>query len=557
MPIRRVILVLIVLLGLVLLTAAPQAQAQQRIHIVQPGETLSRIALRYGVTVQQIAAANGIVNPSLIYVGQRLVIPGTEPPPPSGNTTTYTVQRGDNLTRIAGRFNTTVAVLIQLNGLTNPNLLYVGQVLIVPAPDGQPAPTATPTQGQPSQPTATQAAPTATPAPEQVTHVVQRGETLSGIAVRYGTTVQQLVLHNKRSNPSLIYPGQVLIIRRGPAPPATPAPPTATSAPGTATSAPPTAVPGRVTHTVQRGETLSGIAVRYGVTVQRLVLLNNLSNPNLIYPGQVLIIHPGPTPTATSVPPTATIAPTSTRDPNVTPTAGPTPLPGGIPTPTPIVRTGTVPQDAENLLANPGFEGSTRQVGSSIVRVFEGWEPFYCAQPYTAAPCPAARQGAGNPSNLLMGRPEYDSISTANRVHGGSTAQHWACRYITCRAGVYQTVETNPGDLCEAGAFVQSLSTHSANLVSDLALGSDRENSTWRIKVDLNGGDDAFAEGSNMLLSPGFSYNQGVYDRYAHVSYVFNATGPRTTVFFEDFRLWPFMRNISYLDDAYVRCVTP
>lgn len=471
MPIRRVILVLIVLLALVLATTVPRAQAQQRVHIVQPGETLTRIAARYGVTVQQIAAANGIVNPSLIYVGQRLVIPGTEAPPPSGNTTTYTVQRGDNLTRIAGRFNTTVAVLVQLNGLTNPNLLYVGQVLVVPAPDGQPAaPTATPTQGQPA---------TATPVPEQVTHTVQRGETLSGIAVRYGTTVQQLVL------------------------------------------------------------------------------LNNLSNPNLIYPGQVLIIRRGPTPTATPAPPTATVAPTNTPDPNVTATASPTPLPGGIPTPTPIVRTGTVPGDAENLLANPGFEGSTRRVNSSIVNVFEGWEPFYCAQPYTDAPCPAARQGAGNPSNLLMGRPEYNSISTANRVHGGSTAQYWACRYITCRAGVYQTIETNPGDLCEAGAFVQSLSTHSANLVSDLALGSDRENSTWRIKVDLNGGDDAFAEGSNMLLSPGFSYNEGVYDRYAFVSYTFTATGPQTTVFFEDFRLWPFMRNISYLDDAYIRCVTP
>ncbi|HQA67535.1 MAG TPA: LysM peptidoglycan-binding domain-containing protein, partial [Aggregatilineales bacterium] len=119
MRIRRAVILSAVLLIALFLATISTAQAQQRIHIVQPGETLSGIALRYGVTVQQIAAVNNIVNPSLIFVGQRLIIPGPEPPPP-GDTTTYTVQRGDTLGGIARRYNTTVATLVQLNGLTNP-----------------------------------------------------------------------------------------------------------------------------------------------------------------------------------------------------------------------------------------------------------------------------------------------------------------------------------------------------------------------------------------------------------------------------------------------------
>src|SRR5690606_15108979 len=163
---------------------------------------------------------------------------------------------------------------------------------------------------------------------------------------------------------------QVLIIRQGPAPQ-----PTATSVPPTQgptnTAPPPTAtqVPQRLTHTVQRGETLSHIALRYGVTVQELVQLNNIANPHLIYPCQVLVIRPGPQPTATAVPPTATIAPTSTQDPNAPPTASPTALPGGIPTPTPIVRPTISAPLGPNLFANPGFEGNARQVGATGVNV--------------------------------------------------------------------------------------------------------------------------------------------------------------------------------------------
>ncbi|MGB4677505.1 MAG: hypothetical protein WBH90_12340, partial [Aggregatilineales bacterium] len=210
-----------------------------------------------------------------------------------------------------------------------------------------------------------------------------------------------------------------------------------------------------------------------------------------------------------------------------------------------------------NLFANPGFEGNARQVGATGVNVVGEWQPFYCAEPYTSAPCPALRRGQGNPSDLLMGRPRFEPVTAANRVHGGTSAQSWACRYITCRAGVFQTVETEPGSQCEAGAYVQSHSSHTSDVRSDLALGSDRENSAWRIIVDLNGGTNAFAQGSNMLSSRTFGYDDGIYDQFALIRFTFTATGNRTTVFFEDVRLWPFSRNVSYIDDAYVRCTTP
>jgi LysM repeat protein len=101
-------------------------------HIVQPGENLFRIALRYGTTVDAIAQANHIVNPWFIYVGQKLIIPGSGSVPPGSPGTTYVVQPGDNLYRIAIRYHTTVQALVVANNLTNPNLIYVGQILNVP-----------------------------------------------------------------------------------------------------------------------------------------------------------------------------------------------------------------------------------------------------------------------------------------------------------------------------------------------------------------------------------------------------------------------------------------
>ncbi len=102
-------------------------------HTVQPGENLFRIALRYGTTVDAIASANGIANPAMIYVGQELTISssGGSQPPASGGST-HVVQAGENLFRIALRYNMSYVTLAQYNGIANPANIYVGQVIRIP-----------------------------------------------------------------------------------------------------------------------------------------------------------------------------------------------------------------------------------------------------------------------------------------------------------------------------------------------------------------------------------------------------------------------------------------
>lgn len=92
-------------------------------YIVKSGDNLSSIAAKYNTTWQALAAANGLSNPNLIYPGQVLRVPGTAAPK------TYVVKSGDTLSSIAAANGTTWQRLAQLNGLPNPNLIYPGQVL--------------------------------------------------------------------------------------------------------------------------------------------------------------------------------------------------------------------------------------------------------------------------------------------------------------------------------------------------------------------------------------------------------------------------------------------
>jgi murein DD-endopeptidase MepM/ murein hydrolase activator NlpD len=103
-------------------------------HRVMPGDQLSKLALRYGVTVDALAAANNVQPPYIIYAGDLLIIPDgrrQEPEaPPVGER--YVVQRGESLSAVAGRFNLAMADIAALNRLTPPYTLYVGQTLRLP-----------------------------------------------------------------------------------------------------------------------------------------------------------------------------------------------------------------------------------------------------------------------------------------------------------------------------------------------------------------------------------------------------------------------------------------
>jgi LysM repeat protein len=108
-------------------------------HVVSPGDTLSALAQVYVVTVGEIVEANGIENPNLIIVGQELIIPGgggEEPEQPAAPAEPYRVQAGDTLSGIANRFGMATAELASANRLADPSYLRVGQKLTIPARGG-------------------------------------------------------------------------------------------------------------------------------------------------------------------------------------------------------------------------------------------------------------------------------------------------------------------------------------------------------------------------------------------------------------------------------------
>ncbi|MBN8591500.1 MAG: LysM peptidoglycan-binding domain-containing protein [Anaerolineae bacterium] len=101
-------------------------------HRIQSGETLYRIARRYGTTVAELQRLNNLGTSTLIYAGNNLCVSmgSTNPNPPTG--TSYTVQPGDILSRIARRFGVDMNVLARVNNIRDVNRIYVGQVLTIP-----------------------------------------------------------------------------------------------------------------------------------------------------------------------------------------------------------------------------------------------------------------------------------------------------------------------------------------------------------------------------------------------------------------------------------------
>jgi LysM repeat protein len=171
-----------------------QAAAMPETHTVAAGENLYRIGLKYGVSWVALAQLNNLTNPNSIVVGQVLRLPGSNgaaptPTPSPFVETTYIVRPGDNLYRIGQAYGIGWVQIAEANGLVNPNQIYVGQALKIPV-----------------------SAPGPTP---QFTHVVQRGETLFLISLRYGIPWPTIAQANEIGSPYVIYVGQTLVIPGG------------------------------------------------------------------------------------------------------------------------------------------------------------------------------------------------------------------------------------------------------------------------------------------------------------------------------------------------------
>lgn len=169
--------------------------------------------------------------------------PEPGPTPKPTETTTIIIQWGDTLSQLAIDYNTTVEELVSLNNIENPNLIYAGDTLIVPINGGSSS------EGS-----------------DETIYIVKSGDTLSQIALDFGTTVNAIAIRNDIVNVNLIYPGQVLIIPVS------------------------NGNTNYITYKIQWGDSLWSISRRYGVSIAYLVRLNRIQNPNLIYAGNTLII---------------------------------------------------------------------------------------------------------------------------------------------------------------------------------------------------------------------------------------------------------------------------
>lgn len=224
---------------------APGANTVNDTYTVARGDSLWSIAKRFNVGVNEIKNANNLKS-NLISVGQQLVIPGAAPSDQTN--VTYVVQEGDSLWSISNANNTTVDELANLNDL-GTNTIYVGQALQIPN---------------------TGSSGTTTP-DTQTTYVVQKGDTLYSIALKYGTTPNAIIRKNNLKNNTLMV-GQTLTI------------PSDVESTGDDSD-----VSNSNTYVVQRGDSLYSIANAYNVSVNDLRNVNNLTS-DILSVGQVLII---------------------------------------------------------------------------------------------------------------------------------------------------------------------------------------------------------------------------------------------------------------------------
>ncbi|MCP9851105.1 LysM peptidoglycan-binding domain-containing protein [Cyanobium sp. Morenito 9A2] len=332
-------------------------------YTVKPGETLSEIAERYGVSVERLLKLNGLKDANNLQAGRKLVVPGGSSTGggsgsrPGGHGT-YTVKPGDTLSELADRFGVSVERLKQLNGLQSASDLQAGSKLVVPG-------------------AASASGPSRSSAGGSSTYTVKPGDTLSELADRFGVSVERLKQLNGLQSASDLQAGSKLVVPGA-------------AKPSTATAAKTKPVTkGAKEHVVQPGETLSQIAETYGVSVDRLTALNNIKEPNAIPAGSRLKLSSGSAPASKPAPVASKPSPATKPSPVAKPRPKPAPTvassesaPG--PQPAPVVTPKPKPAPAA---ATPAATAAPAATAPATVAPATS-RPVVTSRPAPVAPTP-------------------------------------------------------------------------------------------------------------------------------------------------------------------------
>ena len=274
------------LAGIFVITSIQSATANE-VYIVKPGETLSQIASRYGTTVANLRRLNNLPNANFVWYGQRLLIntggASTNVSQGAVGFGSYRVRPGDTLSAVALRHGLSVTQLARMNGISPLRWLYNGQVLRVPV-------STAPVQAAPAAAPVSQVGAGSQVVEGITRYTIRPGDSLTRLARKHGISVSRLMSMNGLTSARWLYVGQVLLLPGAPGPAPQPAqpvpallpsPPEAVLQPGRTQS---------VNHTVHAGQSVSKIAEQYGVSPAAIARLNGLTIHSVLEVGQTLWI---------------------------------------------------------------------------------------------------------------------------------------------------------------------------------------------------------------------------------------------------------------------------
>ena len=230
-------------------------------HQVRTQDSLQSIAARYGISVAALVSVNNMQSEAHLIPGQRLLLPAEAN---DRFRARHKVQPGEALREIGERYGISWRTLAAVNNLANPNLIYAGQILIVPDEESKPVET-------------TAQAPDTSGLPVlHRLHIVRAGEQFDLLAQRYALPLQDLLDLNHVRGEARLYSGDIVLLP---------------AASAIVTRAVPERAVEFISHVVRFGETLGTIAARYEVSLADIVADNGLINPNVIHVGHVLVIR--------------------------------------------------------------------------------------------------------------------------------------------------------------------------------------------------------------------------------------------------------------------------